>query len=443
MVTEHRSLFIDGGWVEPRSSKRITVVNAATEEILGTVPHGSEADIDAAVAAARRAFSHGPWHKSTPAERGAALNRFADAIQKRAGPLSRSVSMQNGMPIAIAEQIECGYGVGMMRYYATLATNLQTDERRPSPLGSTTLVCREPIGVVGAIVPWNFPVALSIAKIGPALAAGCVIVLKPSPETVLDCFILAEAAEEAKLPGGVINWVPGGRALGAYLVSHPGIDKVSFTGSTAAGRSIAQVCGQLLRPVGLELGGKSAAIVLEDAKLETVLNGLPMASLLNNGQACFACTRLLVPDSRYPEFVDAVAGLAESLVIGDPLDAATQMGPMVSEAHRDRVEKYIATGKRDAKLVAGGGRPSGQSRGWFVQPTVFSQVSNASVIAREEIFGPVLSIIRYTDENDAIEIANDSDYGLGGTVWSSDQAGQVMQMLGRPQVPHNMLGLDS
>jgi aldehyde dehydrogenase (NAD+) len=334
--------------------------------------------------------------------------------------LAQSVSLQNGMPITIAEQLESGYSVGVLRYYAGLASGLHAEETRPSPLGSTTLVRRDPIGVVGAIVPWNFPVVLSVMKFGPALAAGCTIVLKPSPGTVFDSFILAEAAEEARLPPGVINWIPGGRDLGAYLVSHPGIDKVAFTGSTAAGRQIAQTCGQLLRPVSLELGGKSAAIILEDAKLDAVLQGLPMASLLNSGQACFSCTRILAPSKRYNEVVDGIAGLASSLVIGDPLERATHVGPMASAAHRDRVEGYIAKGKSEAKLVAGGGRPPKQTRGWFVQPTIFADVINSSVIAREEIFGPVLSIIRYDNEDEAIKIANDSEYGLGGTVWSAD-----------------------
>ena len=419
MSTDHRSLFIDGKWTKPASSKRIQVISATTEETIGSVPEGVNEDIDAAVAAARRALTRGVWATCTAVERGAALLRFADAIEKRAPQLARAVSMQNGMPITIANQLEGGFGIGVLRYYASLAAGLQSEERRPSPLGSTTLVRRDPIGVVAAIVPWNFPVALSIMKFGPALAAGCTIVLKPSPGTVLDCFILAEAAEEAQLPPGVINWVPGERELGAYLVSHPGVDKVAFTGSTNAGRSVAQACASLLRPVTLELGGKSAAIILDDAKIESVLQALPMASLLNNGQTCFSCTRILAPSSRYQEFVDAIANLAGSLVVGDPLDSDTQIGPMASAIHRDRVEGYVKKGKSEARLVAGG-HPTERRRGWFVQPTVFADVSNSAVIAREEIFGPVLSIIRYTDEDDAVNIANDSEYGLGGTVWSAD-----------------------
>lgn len=420
MSTRHESLFIGGEWTRPATSKRIDVVNATTEEIIGSVPEGSSADIDRAVAAAGQSLKDSAWTAFTPAERGAALSRFADAIEKRATPLARSVTMQNGMPITVAEQLEAGYGLGILRYYAALANTLQVEEHRPSPLGSTTLVRHDPVGTVGAIVPWNFPVVLSIMKFGPALAAGCTMVLKPSPGTVLDCFILAEAAQEAQLPAGVINWVPGGRELGAYLVSHPGVDKVAFTGSTAAGRSIAQTCGRLLRPVSLELGGKSAAIILEDAKLETVLQGLPQASLTNNGQACFSCTRILAPKSRYEELVEAIGALVSSLVVGDPLDRSTHIGPMASAAHRDRVEGYIAKGKTEARLVVGGARPKHTARGWFVQPTVFAGVNNNSVIAREEIFGPVLSIIQYKDDNEAVQIANDSEYGLGGTVWSAD-----------------------
>jgi acyl-CoA reductase-like NAD-dependent aldehyde dehydrogenase len=420
MATHHQKLFIGGKWVAPASNKRIEVISAASEELIGSVPEGSEADIDLAVAGARSAFKGG-WASMSPAERGAALVRFAEALEKRSAPLAQSVSMQNGMPINLAEQIEGGFTTTLLRYYAGLAANLQIEESRPSPLGFTTIVRREPVGVVGAIVPWNFPVVLSMMKIGPALVAGCTMVLKPSPGTVLDSFIVAEAAEEAKLPPGVLNWVPGGRELGAYLVSHPGIDKVAFTGSTAAGRIVAQECGKLLRPVSLELGGKSAAIVLEDANLDALLQAIPTASMLNNGQTCFSCTRILAPAKRYKEVVDAISATVSSYVVGDPLDRSTVVGPMASAIHRNRVEGYIAKGKSEARLVAGGGRPKKLSRGWFVEPTVFADVSNSATIAREEIFGPVLSIIPYKDENDALRIANESEYGLGGAVWSTDR----------------------
>ncbi len=421
MPVEHQKLFIDGGWVKPAASRMIQIFGASSEALVGCVPEGSPADIDAAVAAARRALTASAWATYSPAERAAAIGRFADAVDKRAPAIAQAVSTQNGMPIVVAEQLECGFVVGMLRYYAGLAGALDVEESRPSPMGFTTRVRREPVGVIGAIVPWNFPVALSMMKIGPALATGCTIVLKPSPETVLDCFLLAEAAEEAQLPPGVINWVPGGRDLGAYLVSHPGIDKVAFTGSTAAGRTIAQACGALLRPVSLELGGKSAAILLEDADLDAYLQAIPSVSLLNNGQACFSCTRILAPRSRYAAVVDAVAAAVAALPVGDALDRRTLIGPMVSRAHRERVEGYIARGRADATLVAGGGRPAAMERGWFVEPTVFADVSNSAAIAREEIFGPVLSIIPYADEEEAIQLANASDYGLGGSVWSADR----------------------
>ena len=282
---------------------------------------------------------------------------------------------------------------------------------------------REPIGVVGAIVPWNYPQTLAAFKYGAALAAGCTVVMKPSPETVLDAFLLAEAIEAAGIPAGVINIVPGGRELGAYLVAHRDVDKVAFTGSTAAGRRVAETCGRLLRPVTLELGGKSAAIVLEDADLDLakIGNDLFAATLVNNGQTCYLGTRVLAPRSRYDEVVDTLAAFASSMAVGDALDPGTQIGPMASQTHRDRVEGYIAKGSSDgARLVVGGGRPRDLDRGWFVEPTVFADVDNSSTIAQEEIFGPVLSVIPYGDVDDAIRIANDTDYGLGGSVWTTD-----------------------
>ncbi|MDB5987856.1 MAG: aldehyde dehydrogenase [Nevskia sp.] len=412
--------FIGGEWVAPASDRRFQLINAATEEVIGSVPEGVEADVDRAVAAARYAFEKSSWATATPAERAATMGRFAEALQKRSGEIARAVSMQNGMPLALSETFEGAFPIGLLAYYADLAANMQLEEKRPSQMGRETIVSRTPIGVVAAIVPWNFPVVLAMSKIAPALAAGCTLVIKPSPGTVLDSYLLADAAAEAGIPAGVINWVAADRAVGAYLVSHPGIDKVAFTGSTAAGRAIAKVCGELLRPVTLELGGKSAAIILDDANLDIVMQGLPMASLMNNGQTCFSCTRILAPVSRYKETVDAIAAMASSLKVGDPLDHATQVGPMASSAHRERVESYIVKGKSEAKLVAGGGRPKGLDRGWFVQPTVFSDVENSYAIAREEIFGPVLAVIPYKDEAEAIRIANESVYGLGGSVWSTD-----------------------
>ncbi|MFE4778318.1 aldehyde dehydrogenase, partial [Streptomyces sp. NPDC056716] len=298
-----------------------------------------------------------------------------------------------------------------------------TEETRAALFGGRTLVRRTPIGVVAGIAPWNFPATLASFKYAPALAAGCTIVLKPSPETVLDSYLLAEAVIEADLPPGTVNIVPGGRETGAHLVAHPDVNKVAFTGSTAAGRSIAETCGRLLRPVTLELGGKSAAIILDDAQLDlaALAEKLFVATLVNNGQTCFLGTRVLAPRSRYAEVVDLFTTFAASLKIGDALDETTQIGPMATAHHRERVESYIAKGRDEgARLTTGGGRPRGLDRGWFVEPTVFADVDNASAIAQEEIFGPVLSVIPYADVDDAVRIANDSAYGLGGSVWTGD-----------------------
>ncbi|MDB5971902.1 MAG: aldehyde dehydrogenase [Hydrocarboniphaga sp.] len=421
-MSDRNSFFIGGEWVKPATSRQFKIVNATTEEIIALVPEAAEADVDRAVAAARHAFEHSGWATCAPAERAAVMRRFVAALQTRSLELASTVSRQNGMPRQLSDGFEGGFSIGVLSYYAELAASVTAEDSRPSQMGLETIVGRGPIGVVAAIVPWNFPITLAMSKIGPALAAGCTMVIKPSPGTVLDSYLLAEAAIEAGIPAGVLNWVAADREVGAYLVSHPGIDKVAFTGSTVAGRSIARTCGELLRPVTLELGGKSAAIILDDANLDIVIAGLQQASLMNNGQACINGTRILAPASRYGQVVDALASMASSLMVGDPLDLATQVGPMASSAHRDRVEGYIAKGKSEARLVAGGGRPKNLGRGWFVEPTVFADVSNSATIAREEIFGPVLSIISYTDETDAVRIANDSIYGLGGSVWGVDTA---------------------
>ena len=423
MIMQDRDAFFIGNrWVSPASERRFTLINASTEEAIATVPEACEADVDAAVAAAREAFDNSGWATLPFADRAAVMERFMAAIAARGTDLAQAVSAQNGMPVALSGQLEGGFSVGVLQYYAELAKTLGQPDVRPSQMGRETLVERRAIGVVAAIVPWNFPVTLALSKIAPAMAAGCTLVIKPSPGTVLDSYILAEAALEAGVPAGVLNWVAADRDVGAYLVSHPGVDKVAFTGSTAAGRIIARTCGELLRPVTLELGGKSAAILLEDADIASFLQGVPMAAMLNNGQACYNGTRILAPKGRYSEVVDALAAFADSLVVGDALDPGTHVGPMASAAHRDRVESYIEIGKREARLVAGGGRPKGTNRGWFVEPTIFADVDNSARIAQEEIFGPVLSVIAYDGEDDAIRIANDSQFGLGGSVWSADSA---------------------
>ena len=421
-MTSYSSLFVDGDWRQPSSSEVITVISPATEQAIGHAPCGAEADVDAAVAAARHALTSSGWAQWQPSRRAEAMERLADALEKRAQATAALVSSENGMPIALSTVVEGIVPAGVLRYYAALARTVDVEERRPA-VGrpGTTVVRREPIGVVAAIVPWNAPSMLTSFKVAPALAAGCTLVLKPSPETALDSFLLAEAVVEAGLPAGVINIVTGGWETGEYLVAHPGIDKVAFTGSTQAGRQIGAVCGRLLRPVTLELGGKSAAIVLDDADLAATAQDLASASLLNNGQYCYLGTRILAPNSRYGEVLDAVAGMASSLVVGDPLDPGTHVGPLISQRHRDRVESYIEAGRvAGAKLATGGGRPVDLDKGWFLEPTVFGEVSNESKIAREEIFGPVLVVIPYADVDEAVAIANDSEYGLAGSVWTAD-----------------------
>ena len=424
MTIEYDRLFIGGEWAKPSSAARITLTSASTEETIGSVPEAVEADVDAAAAAARRAFdAPDGWRTWDAARRAAAMRSLADQLAARADEMARRVSSQNGMPIQISTGLEGAFPVALLRHYADFIETQPVEEERAHPQGGTTLVRREAIGVVGAIAPWNFPQTLAAFKFAPALAAGCTLVVKPSLETLLDAFLFAEAVAASDLPLGVVSIVPGGRETGAYLVAHPGVDKIAFTGSTTTGRDIAETCGRLLRPVTLELGGKSAAIVLDDADLDLSRVGQDLfaATLINSGQTCYVGTRVLAPRSRYAEVVDTFAAFMSSLPVGDALDPATLIGPMVSRAHRDRVEGYIAKGKGEgARLVVGGGRPTGQDRGWFVEPTLFADVDNRSAIAQEEIFGPVLSVIPYTDIDDAVRLANDSDYGPGGSVWTTD-----------------------
>ncbi|MFC8178755.1 aldehyde dehydrogenase [Rhodococcus sp. NPDC057297] len=421
MTIDYTGLYINGDWTPSSGSNVIDVISPTTEQQIGSVPEATQSDVDDAVEAARAAFD-GPdgWGSWAPSRRAEVLGRFADELESRAEETSSRVSSQNGMPIQLARQFEGGFPPVLLRYFGDMAAK-QEDEIRPGMLGGSTLVTRSPIGVVGAITPWNVPQAITFLKLAPALAAGCTVVLKPSPETVLDAFLMAEAAIAAGMPAGVLNIVPGGRELGAYLVSHPGIDKVSFTGSTAAGKSIARTCGEMLRPVTLELGGKSAAVVLDDADLAANIESFFAATLLNNGQICWLGTRVLAPRSRYAETVDTITDLAKGLKIGDPLSDDTQIGPLVSSRQRDRVEGYIEKGKGDGgRITTGGARPGSMDTGWFVEPTVFADVQTGHTIAQEEIFGPVLAVIPYDDEAEAVKIANHSDYGLGGSIWTAD-----------------------
>ena len=415
-MTTGASVFIDG---RLRAADRAEpVLEAATGEPLGDGASATAAEVDEAVAAARAALAE--WSSASPDHRAEALGGFAAALQRRARTTDQLVTRENGMPMSLSRGANGAFPAALLRYYAQLITETPIEEIRPSVIGHT-IVRREPVGVVAAVVPWNYPQALSAFKLAPALAAGCTVVLKAAPETALDALVFAEAAQECGLPPGVLNIVPGAAEAGVHLVSHPGVDKVSFTGSTAAGRAIGEVCGRLLRPVTLELGGKSAAIILDDADLDVTMKGLRSASFVNNGQTCYLSSRILAPRSRYDDVVAALVALVDGMKVGDPLDPATDIGPLVSARQRERVLGYIEAGRNsDAKLVVGGSVPADQPRGWFVAPTVFADVHNSDRIAQEEIFGPVLAVIPYDGDAEAIALANDSEFGLAGTVWSGD-----------------------
>jgi acyl-CoA reductase-like NAD-dependent aldehyde dehydrogenase len=418
-VTSDPRVFIGGKLAAASSRERIDVVNPATEEVIGQIADGGPGDVHDAVAAARDALPR--WSATPPAERARLLSAFADALDRHGQQIAATVTSQNGMPLAISRYANHLSPVNYYRYFAGLAAGYQEEETRTGPDGTSAIVRREPYGVVAAIVPWNAPHILLSWKVGPALATGNAVVIKPAPETSLDMVHFAEAAQEAGLPPGVINYVTGGRATGEALTAHPGIGKIAFTGSTDAGRAIARAAADRLIPVTLELGGKSAAIVLDDADLAAFAAAIPVNCVANSGQICYSLTRILAPRSRYDEVTEVVAATMAALPVGDPLDAGTALGPLVSERQRARVERYIEAGRAEgASVVTGGGRVKGQPRGWYVEPTVFRDVDNAMTIAREEIFGPVLAVIPYDDDVDAVRLANDSDYGLGGAVYTGD-----------------------
>jgi acyl-CoA reductase-like NAD-dependent aldehyde dehydrogenase len=419
-----KELYVGGDWVAPDSSEVIEVISPASEEVIGQVPHASTADADKAIAAARTAFDEGPWPHMTPVERAEAIGRLSAALQARAGDIADTISSQNGSPKQWSMMGQVFSSTMVLDTYAAMATQYEWVDTRTGMMGGPVRVRKAPVGVVAAITPWNVPLFIAALKLGPGLLAGCTFVLKPAPETPLDSYALAEAIIEAGIPEGVVNILPAGRETGEYIVKHPAIDKVSFTGSTAAGMRIGELCGAQLKRCTLELGGKSAAIVLDDANLDQpMLDALVQSGVMNNGQVCGAQSRILVSRKRYSEVVDALGGALGALKVGDPLDEATQIGPLVAERQRTRVEGYIDAGKSaGARVVVGGGRPQDLPRGWYVEPTVFADVDNSMKIAQEEIFGPVLSVIPYDNEDDAVQIANDSEYGLCGSVWTSDPA---------------------
>ncbi|GAB3199654.1 aldehyde dehydrogenase [Nocardioides hungaricus] len=422
MTLDRDAFFIDGDWAAPATGDLIEVVSPHTEQVVATVPEGSTADIDAAVAAARNAFDHGPWPRMSPEERIEVVQGFSNLYAGRLGEMAELISTEMGAPVSFSNLAQAPAPWMQIEAFLGIARAYPWEETRAGVLGSDVVVRREPVGVVAAIPPWNVPQFTIMSKLVPALLAGCTIVVKPAPETPLDTYLMAELLQEAGVPAGVVNIVAAGREVGEHLVAHPGVDKVAFTGSTAAGRRIAAVCGEQLKRVSLELGGKSAAIVLDDADLAATMEGLKFTALMNSGQACVAQTRILASRANYATVVDALAETVGAMQVGDPMDPATEIGPMVAQRQQERVEKYIALGQEEgARVVLGGnGMPDGLSSGWYVRPTVFADVDNRMRIAQEEIFGPVLSVIAFDDVDDAVRIANDSEYGLAGTVWTGD-----------------------
>jgi aldehyde dehydrogenase (NAD+) len=415
------ALVIGGKLVPSRGKEILEVFSPATEELIGTVPLPTVDDMNAAVRTARDAFDSGDWPRTPVKERIEAVLRLADEVERHAEELVKIVVSEVGVPIAHggAGQV---YGVPMLlRAMASMAERFPYVEDRSGSFGHT-LVVHEPVGVVGAIIPWNGPLFVTMLKLGPALLAGCATVVKPAPETPLDGYVLAECLRAAGIPEGVVSIVPADREVGEALVRHPGVDKISFTGSTAAGKRIAAICGESIRRCTLELGGKSAAIFLPDGDLSRLIPAVVGSALGTNGQQCYGLTRILAPRGRYEEVVDALTEATGALKIGDPFDSETQMGPLISERQRSRVEEYIRSGLEEgARLTVGGERPPGIERGWYLEPTVFADVQNSMRIAQEEIFGPVLAVIPFEGVDDAVRIANESKYGLSGAVFTSDE----------------------
>jgi betaine-aldehyde dehydrogenase len=411
-------LYIGGAWVAPHGQGTIDVHAAATEEVIARIPEGDAADANAAVAAARTAFDG--WAATPPGERAAFLTKIQDGMKARAEEIGRTIATEVGMPAKLATRIQAGSPTFTFGMYAKLAGEFRWEEK----VGNS-VVLREPVGVVACITPWNYPLHQIAAKVAPALAAGCTVVLKPSEVAPVNAFLLAEIIDSVGLPKGVFNLVTGyGPVVGEALASHPDVDMVSFTGSTRAGKRVSELAAASVKRVALELGGKSAAIVLEDADLAAAVKGTISACFLNSGQTCSAHTRMLVPESKYAEVAKLAADEAQKYTVGDPFAEATKLGPLVSAQQRERVQRYIRKGVEDgAELLAGGADvPAGLAKGYYVKPTVFGKVDPKSTIAQEEIFGPVLSIMTYRDENDAVRIANDTPYGLAGGVWSKDES---------------------
>ena len=410
-------LYINGQWTAPKGNKSIAVINASTEELMGRVPEGTPDDVNAAVAAARAAFDG--WAATPAAERAAFLQKIHEGLKARMEEIGKLIAGEVGMPVKLATMIQAGSPTATFGMYATMLGSFAFEEK----VGNS-LILREPVGVVAAITPWNYPLHQIAAKVAPALAAGCTVVLKPSEVAPLNAFVLAEIIHAAGLPAGVFNLVTGyGPVVGEAMAAHPEVDMVSFTGSTRAGKRVSELAAATVKRVALELGGKSAAVVLDDADLAAAVKGTINACFLNSGQTCSAHTRLLVPESKYEEAAKIAVEVAKGFTVGDPFGGTAKLGPLVSEAQRERVRGYIRKGiESGAELLAGGAdAPAGLPKGYYVKPTIFGRVKPDATIAQEEIFGPVLSIITYKDEDEAVSIANNTPYGLGGGVWSKDE----------------------
>jgi aldehyde dehydrogenase (NAD+) len=438
---------IDGEWVAPEGRGHFDVHNAATEEVMGRVPDGSASDVDRAVASARSAFES--WANEAPAFRAEVLRQIADGIRKRRDELVEVIIGELGAPRPMTEQFMVDFPANTLEFYADLLATYPFEER----IGNS-LVVKEPAGVVAAITPWNYPLHQIAAKLGPALAAGCTLVLKPSEVVPLSCFMLAEIANETALPKGVFNFLSGaGPVVGEAMATHPGVDMVSFTGSTAAGRRVAELAAKTVKKVSLELGGKSASVILDDADFEKAVRASLNHAFINSGQTCASWTRMLVPRARQEEAIGfALDELRRSNAVGDPREGKARLGPLVSARQRERVRAYIQSGVDEgARLLAGGTEaPIGLETGYYVRPTLFSDVRSDMKIAQEEIFGPVCTILPYDGEEHAIRIANDTIYGLGGAVWSRDVAHAVrvarrirtaqLDINGAPFNPHAPFG---
>ena len=413
-------VYADGAWRPAHSTRRLDVVDPATEEIWGSVPDADGDDVDTVLSAADRAFRDGPWPRLSPSERAAYLLRIADEIERRAEVMAETNTRENGTPISETRGAAAN-AAGILRYFAGLAEYLEADDVRPFPAGGAeSVVRRDPVGVCVLIAPWNFPINLVVVKLAPALLAGCTVVVKPAETTPLSIRFVIDAVEAAGVPAGVVNLVTGAGAVGEGLVRHPATAKVAFTGSTAVGRRIAAACGELLRPVTLELGGKSSAIVLPDADLDQVAGVLLRSCMRNTGQTCYISTRILAPAERYDEVVAMVTRAVDDAELGDPVRESTTFGPLATRRQYETVLRFLESAREEGARVATGGGPADVDRGWFVAPTVLADVTPDMRVAREEIFGPVVTVLRYETVEQAVEMANSTGFGLGGIVFGSD-----------------------